>query len=114
MEEGNLMDYGDFGTGGNEVHIIGTVKRTERAAKKGNVSVMKFCLVVKEPVTNRNVMVDCFAPDDMVNELGGFVDEGERLEVYGHLSFRTNTDRLGNTRSVLTVYVTDVYEMDEE
>jgi hypothetical protein len=108
------MEYGDFGTGSNEVHIIGTVKRTAKASMSGKVMVMSFCLVVREPTTDRYVMVDCYAGDAPSRQLEGFVDEGEKLEVYGCLSFRTLTDKFGNKRSVLTVHVTDVYEMDEE
>ena len=100
----------------NEVRLVGTVKRDSEATELRNgVRVMDFCLVVPDAVYDHaSVYVDCFAATDCVNQLDGFVTEGEALEVEGHLTFRTMTDHKGRKKSAMVVYVDNATEAYEE
>ena len=98
----------------NEVHIEGIVKRDSEAAHpRPNVSVMSFCLAVPDPMSEgADVYVDCFAATEVVEQLDGFVSQGEALAVDGQLSFRTMTDYKGRRRSAMVVCVKNVEEIE--
>lgn len=73
----------------NYVHLIGTVKRD---AKQGD-GVMDFAVEV--PDHNGTLYIyDCRLTrrSDAWDELEGFVNEGEPIEIIGHLEKRTTTD----------------------
>lgn len=95
----------------NYVNVSGSVKASATAARiRAGLSAINFTLVVDGGEGERPTYVDCMAyGDDIVNgQLEGFVDEGEWLEVEGHLSFRTFTDSNGSRRSGIIVYVENV------
>lgn len=96
----------------NHAHLEGTVKRDAEAKEtRHGTRVMDFCLVVPTG-TDKDVYVDCFAENGVLDALEGFVEEGERLAVEGHITFRTHTqDRL--RRSAYQFYVEEVTELDE-
>lgn len=102
----------------NFVRLAGTVKR---AAEAGS-GVLDFALeVVNEK--GRIDIYDCrmTSQSDAYDQLEGFVNEGEPLEVLGHLERRTVTDskRIGlvmvEARYTATiVYVDAIVESEEE
>lgn len=98
----------------NNVHIEGTVKRdAEFSSPRNGVELLGFTLTVRDPTNdNLDIYVDCFAGTDVTKKLEGYVNEGERLAVDGHLTFRTATDHKGRKRSALMVYVDDVKEIE--
>jgi hypothetical protein len=73
----------------NSVHIIGTVKRD---ATQGD-GVMDFAVEVPNHKGTMQIF-DCRLTQrsDAWDELEGFVEEGEPIEVIGHLEKRTTTD----------------------
>jgi len=99
----------------NSVHIEGVVKRdSQQKELRNGVRVMDFCLSVRDPLNdNMNTYIDCFAATDAVDELEGYVEEGERLAVDGFLTFRTMTDYKGRRKSALIVNVEHVEEIGE-
>lgn len=99
----------------NMVHIEGVVKRdAEATSPRPNVSVMGFTLTVIDQMNGgMPVYVDCFAANNVVEQLEGFVSEGERLAVDGCLTFRTMTDYKGRKKSALVVYAENVEEIDD-
>lgn len=98
----------------NKVHVEGTVKRDASAVSpRASLRVMDFCLVVRDVDGAPDVFVDCFATKEAVDMLDGFVSEGERLGVDGHLTFRTYTTDNGRKRSGLVVQVEDAYEIGD-
>jgi len=98
---------------GNHVHIEGYVKRSSEAVSpRPGVSLMTFCLVVKDiPNGGIDVYIDCFANTEMSERLDGFVEKGEMLAIDGCLTFRTITDHKGRRTSSLMVYIEDVEEI---
>lgn len=99
----------------NFVHIQGTVKHdSEAVVVRQGLSMMDFCLVVKDFATGRDVFVDCFASDEVVDSLEGFVSEGETLEVTGHLTYRTITNKYGVKASRLYVFAEEVNDMEDD
>lgn len=98
----------------NYVSIIGPVKRDARAERmRAGVVIMGFTLTVNGNNGEPPAYIDCFASNEVVDQLEGYVTEGEVLEVHGYLSFRTMTDHKGVHRSRLMVIVDEVYELDE-
>lgn len=102
----------------NYVHLCGTVKRD---ASQGE-GVMDFAIEVVNERGRRDIY-DCrlTSQSDAYDQLEGFVNEGEPLEVLGHLERRTVTDskRIGlvmvETRYTATiVYVDAIVESEEE
>lgn len=73
----------------NFVHIIGTVKRD---ATQGD-GVLDFAIEVPNHKGTLQIF-DCRLTNrsDAWNELEGFVNEGEPIEIMGHLEKRTATD----------------------
>lgn len=73
----------------NFVHLIGTVKRD---ATQGD-GVMDFAIEVPNHKGTLQIF-DCRIThrSDAWDELDGFVNEGEPIEVMGHLEKRTTTD----------------------
>lgn len=73
----------------NFVHLIGTVKRD---ATQGD-GVMDFAIEVPNHKGTMQIF-DCRLTQrsDAWDELEGFVNEGEPIEVMGHLEKRTTTD----------------------
>lgn len=99
----------------NFVHIVGEVKHdSEAVTVRQGLRMMDFCLVVKDFATGKDVFVDCFASDEVVESLEGFVSEGETLEVTGHLTYRTVTTKYGNRISRLYVFAEEVNDMEDE
>lgn len=97
----------------NYVRLVGTVKRDSDANETGNGrSALDFTLVVSGIGNERPTYVDCVAYDQLIVEqqLEGFVEAGEVLEVEGHLTFRSYTKPNGMMRSGLVVYVDSVEE----
>lgn len=102
----------------NFVRLAGTVKR---AAKAGS-GVLDFAL----EVINENGRMDIFdcrltSQSDAYDQLEGFVNEGEPLEIMGHLERRTVTEakRVGlvmvETRyTAIVVYVDAIVESEDE
>lgn len=75
--------------GNNFVHLIGTVKRD---ATQGD-GVMDFAIEVPNHKGTMQIF-DCRLTQrsDAWDELEGFVNEGEPIEILGHLEKRTTTD----------------------
>jgi hypothetical protein len=73
----------------NLVHLVGTVKRD---ATQGD-GVMDFAIEVPNHKGTMQIF-DCRLTQrsDAWDELEGFVEEGEPIEVIGHLEKRTTTD----------------------
>jgi hypothetical protein len=73
----------------NSVHLVGTVKRD---ATQGD-GVMDFAIEVPNHKGTMQIF-DCRLTQrsDAWDELEGFVEEGEPIEVIGHLEKRTTTD----------------------
>lgn len=73
----------------NFVHLVGTVKRD---AMQGD-GVMDFAIEVPNHKGTLQIF-DCRLTrrSDAWDELEGFVNEGEPIEVVGHLERRTTTD----------------------
>lgn len=73
----------------NYVHLIGTVKRD---ATQGD-GVMDFAIEVPDHKGTLQIF-DCRLTkrSEAWDELEGFVNEGETIEVLGHLERRTTTD----------------------
>lgn len=73
----------------NFVHLIGTVKRD---ASQGN-GVMDFAIEVPDQKGTRYIY-DCrlTSRSDAWEQLEGFVNEGEPIEIMGHLEKHTTTD----------------------
>lgn len=73
----------------NFVHLIGTVKRD---ATQGD-GVMDFAIEVPNERGTLQIF-DCRLTQrsDAWDELEGFVNEGEPIEIIGHLEKRTTTD----------------------
>ena len=73
----------------NFVHIIGTVKRD---ATQGD-GVLDFAIEVPNHKGTLQIF-DCrlTSRSDAWSELEGFVNEGEPIEIMGHLEKRTTTD----------------------
>lgn len=73
----------------NYVHLIGTVKRD---ATQGD-GVMDFAIEVPD-YKGTLYIYDCRLTNrsDAWDELEGFVNEGEPIEIIGHLEKRTTTD----------------------
>lgn len=73
----------------NYVHLIGTVKRD---ATQGD-GVMDFAIEVPDHKGTLNIY-DCRLTrrSDAWDELEGFVNEGEPIEIIGHLEKRTTTE----------------------
>ena len=73
----------------NFVHLIGKVKRD---AVQGD-GVMDFAVEVPNHKGTLNIF-DCRLTNrsDAWNDLEGFVNEGEPIEIMGHLEKRTTTD----------------------
>ena len=79
----------------NEVRLRGTVKRDAVAAEGRGNKVLDFALEVWNESSKRKDVFDCrmTSLSDAMDELEGFVSEGEELEVVGHLEKMTNTER---------------------
>lgn len=99
----------------NSVHIEGVIKRdAQQKELRNGVRVMDFCLAVVDPLNeSMSTYIDCFAATDAVDELDGYVEEGERLAVDGFLTFRTMTDHRGRRKSALIVNVEHAEEIGE-
>lgn len=100
----------------NTVHLLGTVKRD---AKAGG-GVLDFALEVVCEKGRLNIF-DCrlTAQSDAWTDLEGFVNEGEQMEVIGHLEKRTYTEQqriagvmvdIRNTQTI--IYVDNVVTED--
>ena len=89
----------------NHVTLAGTVKQDAIARRvREGLRSMDFTLVTC--TRGKPVYVDCVAYGRVVDEqLEGFVNEGERIEVEGSLSFRTMTAQDGTRRTRSVVYV---------
>jgi single-stranded DNA-binding protein len=94
----------------NMVHIVGKVKRDARAVdvRKG-LKALNFTLVV-EVDGDKPLYVDCDAYGETVEELEGYVECDEELEVYGRLTHRTYTGNDGRVRTGMRVFVERVEE----
>lgn len=102
----------------NFVRLAGTVKR---AAKAGS-GVLDFALEVTNERGRRDIY-DCrlTSQSDAYAQLEGFVNEGEPLEVIGHLERRTitGTEKIGLVTvearyTQVVVYVDAIVEMEDE
>lgn len=101
----------------NFVRLAGTVKR---AAEAGS-GVLDFALEVTNEKGRRDIY-DCrmTSQSDAYDQLEGFVNEGEPLEVLGHLERRTVTEskRVGlvmvETRYTATIVYIDAIVEEEE
>jgi single-stranded DNA-binding protein len=89
----------------NKVHIVGKVKRDAKAVdvRKG-MRALNFTLVV-EVDGDKPLYVDCDAYGEVVEELEGYVECGEELEVDGRLTHRTYTGTDGRVRTGMRVRV---------
>lgn len=79
----------------NSVHLVGTVKRDATAADTGNGGqVLDFALMVTNPTNGRFDIFDCrlTSYSAAMDQLEGFVTEGERLELVGRLEKQTRTE----------------------
>lgn len=88
----------------NYVHLTGTVKADAEARDVRNgLRCIDFTLVVN--FHNRPMYTNCTAYGEAAESLDGYVEEGERLEIEGNLTFRTFTDKFGNrtTRHIVRV-----------
>ena len=100
----------------NYVHIVGRCMRSADANKiREGLSALNFSLAVPDFGNDRDVFVDCIAYGEAVEDLEGFVSEGETLHIEGHLSFRSFTDTRGFRRTGRVVIVDKVHdEQDTE
>lgn len=99
----------------NRVHIEGVVKRdAEASSPRPGVRVMNFTLSVQDPINDGMLTyVDCFAATDIVDQMDGYVEEGETMAIDGFLTFRTITDYKGRKKSTIIVYVQGFEELGE-
>ena len=79
----------------NSVHLIGNVKRSAESGEHRGMGVLDFAISVWNDESRRFEIFDCRATSMSAayKELEGFVTEGERLEIVGHLEKQTSTDR---------------------
>lgn len=104
----------------NIVQLSGTVKRDAEASASNGCEVLDFALDVVN-AKGRHDIFDCriTSMSDAYEQLEGFVNEGESMEVIGHLEKLTRTDRqrmagsMVEVRSTSTVvYVDNIIEED--
>lgn len=101
----------------NRVHLGGTVKR---AAESGS-GVLDFALEVINEKGRRDIF-DCrtTAQAEAFGSLEGFVNEGEELEIMGHLEKRTFTEQqrvagvMVEVRHTATIVFVDIVIKQEE
>jgi single-stranded DNA-binding protein len=88
----------------NEVIIAGSVLRyAESRQIRSGLRIIDFTLSVNDPDGERDVYVDCYGTNELCDMVGDHVDEGDVLQVTGHLTYRTFTDQRGQKRSGLVV-----------
>lgn len=93
----------------NFVHMRGTVKRDAEARRvREGLRIMDFTLVVGETPETRGTYIDCEAYGPVVDQVDGFVEEGELVTAEGHFGFRTWTDADGIRRSGRVVIVDEI------
>lgn len=104
----------------NSVHLIGVIKRNATAGDSGTNRVLDFAVEVTNRQGRRDIF-DCRLTNesDAYEELEGFVNEGEPIEIIGHLEKITRTEgkRVGSVwvevRNTSTfVYVDEVVVED--
>ena len=100
----------------NQVYIRGTVKRdAEGVATPSGGKMMNFCLAIPDAFNRKTmVYVDCVAMAEIVDEIEGFLTEGEEVTVGGSLTFRTVTKENGKKKTGLSVYVESIDIKEEK
>lgn len=104
----------------NSVHLIGRVKRSAEAGTSRSNRVLDFAVEVEGDRGRRNIF-DCriTSASAAFGELDGFVNEGEHIEIIGHLNKQTVTEgaringvwvEVRNTQTI--VFVDDVVTED--
>ena len=105
----------------NIVQLSGTVKRDAEASASNGCEVLDFALDVVN-AKGRHDIFDCriTSMSDAYEQLEGFVNEGEHIEVVGHLEKVTRTERqrlagaMVEVRSTSTVVYVDGLIVEEE
>lgn len=107
----------------NEVRLHGTVKRNAECVTERGSRILDFALEVWSDKNSRLDVFDCRTTDGSaaMEELEGFVTEGEELEVEGHLEKSTKSERQRMAGGVMVevrntsivVYVDDVIEEED-
>lgn len=101
----------------NSVHLIGTVKRNAEAGS----GVIDFAIEVENRKGRREIF-DCRTTSHSAayHTLEGFVNEGEPIELVGHLEKRTFTEtqrvagvKVDVTHTVVLVYVDDILSTED-
>lgn len=103
--------------GSNVVELEGMVKRDAEAGvtEKGG-KVLDFALEVWNDDMTRYSIIDCRVTDhcEAMEQLEGFVSEGETLRVVGHLERRTSTERNRLAGALIEAKVTKTFVMVDE
>lgn len=92
----------------NKVQLSGTVKRDAEAGRFKGGKAVDFALVV-EMEDGYKAIFDCRLTDraEAFADLEGFVEEGEHMEVIGHLGKNTSSKEVKALSAAMTVRVTD-------
>lgn len=94
----------------NVVHLQGRVKRRAEAVQEKDGKVLDFGLEVWAPESDRWEVIDCRCTnrDGLIDDLDGYVEEGEELYLEGRLQKRTrmSDEKLANV--YLKVRMSDV------
>lgn len=107
----------------NEVRLRGTVKRDATAAHSRGAHILDFALSVWSEENSRHDVYDCRMTGESAayDVLEGFVNEGEELEVLGHLQKTSYTDRqrvagvmIEVRHTEVVVYVDAIIESEEQ
>lgn len=108
--------------GDNVVRLRGHVKRSVECATERGTRILDFAIEVWSDKNNRLDVFDCRTTDgsNAMEELEGFVTEGELLEVEGHLEKSTSSERqrmagvmVEVRHTSIVVYVDEVIEKEE-
>ena len=79
----------------NEVRLHGTVKRNAEAGEYRGGKILDFALAVWNDANQRHDVFDCrlTSMSAAYEQLEGFVNEGEEIELVGHLQKSSYTGR---------------------
>lgn len=106
---------------GNVVRLSGAVKRDAVASASNGCDILDFAIEVVNSKGRRDIF-DCRMTSQSAayEQLEGFVNEGEHIEVVGHLEKVTRTERqrlagaMVEVRSTSTVVYVDGLIVEEE
>lgn len=108
--------------GNNEVRLQGSVKRNAEAGDYRGCKVLDFALEVWSEANQRYDVFDCrlTSRSAAYEQLEGFVNEGEEIELLGHLqkSSHTGRERVAGVmvevrHTEVVVYVDAIIEAEE-